>query len=243
MYSCQHCGREYKIKSYYTRHITTCQLMHKTSKELRDDEEYLADTPKIRQLYDIILEMNAQIKTLQKKVKSLENTHNEKQRKINILEWLEKQETPHIYLDNLLGKLEFSRHNLETVFNNNIISAMFDCLNSCLTDKDLGNTPLRVFEQKPNVMFIYNETGWSQLCIKQFEKIVCQLHKKCMQEFMKWQNEVEEKMTTSEFTSLFTENIHKINDKTTSYISKKLFQKLYDKHKINIKSIINIEVE
>ena len=63
--------------------------MNKTGKELRDDEEYLADTPKIRELYDIILEMNTQIKALQKKVRKLENTHQEKQRKINVVEWLQ----------------------------------------------------------------------------------------------------------------------------------------------------------
>ena len=54
MYCCNNCGREYKILSYYKRHQATCDIMKKTGKELRDDEEVLADTPNIRKLYDII---------------------------------------------------------------------------------------------------------------------------------------------------------------------------------------------
>ena len=244
MYSCQHCGREYKIKSYYNRHITTCKILHKTSKELRDDEEYLADTPKIRELYDIILEMNTQIKTLQRKIKKLENTHQEKQRKINIIEWLTTQYKPSIYWEDWLDTLVFSRKHLELVFQEDIIAALLDCLNhKCEEKDDLQNVPMRVFEQKQNAIFVYCQLGWKQIYSKDMEKVVCLLHKKCMQEFMKWETEAENQMSSSEFTSLFTERIHKINSKTTSYVSKRLFQKLYDTYKINIKSIINIEIE
>ena len=48
---------------------------------MRDDEECMADTPNIRDLYDIILEMNSQITTLKKKVKLLEKTHQTKEQK------------------------------------------------------------------------------------------------------------------------------------------------------------------
>lgn len=245
MYSCKHCGREYKIKSYYTRHITTCQILNKTGKELRDDEEYLADTPKIRELYDIILEMNTQIKALQKKVRKLENTHQEKQRKINVVEWLTTQDNPNIYWETWLDTIVFSKKHLEMVFHQDIITALIDCLNDNKgEDKDdLQNVPMRAFEQKQNAIFVYCSVGWKQINTKDMEKVVCLLHKKCMQEFMKWQAEAELQMSSSEFTSLFTERIHKINSKTTSYVSKRLFQKLYDNHKINIKSIINIEIE
>lgn len=243
MYSCQHCGREYKIKTYYTRHITACKILNKTSKELRDDEEYLADTPKIRELYDIILEMNTQLITLKKKVKKLENVHHEKQRKINIIEWLEQQNKPSVCWENWLDSLVFSRQHLETVFQSDIITAMLDCLNNKYREADPGNVPLRAFDQKQNILFVYLHTGWEQISANKFEKTVCQIHKKCMQEFMKWQEEAEDKMTSTEFTCLFTENIHKINSKTTTQVSKKLFQKLYDESKINIKSVINIEIE
>ena len=54
-FACQHCGREYSRKYYFTRHEAACGILTKTSKERALDEEELNDTPTVRQLYDIIL--------------------------------------------------------------------------------------------------------------------------------------------------------------------------------------------
>lgn len=243
MYSCQHCGRVYKIKTYYTRHVATCQILNKTSKEMRDDEECMADTPNIRDLYDIILEMNSQITTLKKKVKLLEKTHQTKQQKIKIVDWLREQSLPNITWDVWIENLLFTKGNLENVFQNDIVCAIYRCIKDDYEKKEDNNIPMRSFEQKPNSLFIYNSDGWVEINAKDLDNSICKIHKKCMQEFLRWQERAESEMTTQDFTRVFTENIRKINNKTTSYISKKIFQKLQDEYKINIKSLINIEIE
>ena len=243
MYSCQHCGREYKIKTYFTRHVATCQILNKTSKELRDDEECMADTPNIRDLYDIILEMNTQITTLKKKVKLLEKTHQTKQQKIKIVDWLREQSTPNVTWEVWVENLLFTQGNLENVFKTDIVSAMYLCIKDDYDKMENDNIPMRAFEQKPNSLFLYNLEGWIEINAKDLDKSICQIHKKCMQEFLRWQEDAERVMTTQDFTRIFTENIRKINNKTTSYISKKIFQKLQDEYKINIKSLVNIEIE
>ena len=243
MYSCQHCGREYKIKTYFTRHVATCQILNKTSKELRDDEECMADTPNIRDLYDIILEMNTQITTLKKKVKLLEKTHQTKQQKIKIVDWLREQSVPNITWDVWVENLLFTQGNLENVFQKDIVCAIYLCIRDDYEKKEDNNIPMRAFEQKPNSLFIYNSDGWVEINAKDIDNSICKIHKKCMQEFLRWQEHAESEMTTQDFTRVFTENIRKINNKTTSYISKKIFQKLQDEYKINIKSLINIEIE
>ena len=62
---CPFCCRVYKIKTYFDRHVISCKLLQKSSKERCDDEETQQDTPNIRELYDIILEMNNTIRNLQ----------------------------------------------------------------------------------------------------------------------------------------------------------------------------------
>lgn len=243
MYSCQHCGREYKIKTYFARHVATCKILNKTSKELREDEERMADTPNIRDIYDIILEMNTQIKSLQKKVKHLEGTHQSKEKKISIIEWLNPQKKPKITWEDWLSDLSFSRIYLEKIFEKDIVSAIYLCIKDDYEKKDNDNIPMRAFEQKPNSLFLYTCRGWTEIIAKELDSYVCHLHKKCMQEFLKWQEEAESEMSGHDFTRIFTENIHKINNKSTSYISKKLLQKLQDEYKINIKSVVNINVE
>lgn len=243
MYSCNHCGREYKIKTYYTRHIATCKLLNKSSKDLRDDEEYMADTPNIRDLYDIILEMNSQIKSLQTKVKALESSHKSKQRKINIVEWLDSQSKPSESWHNFISNIEFNSDDLDSVSCNGVITGMFNCLNNNLMKHNEKDIPLRAFQQKQSSLFIFTKETWNEITFKEFETAICCMHKKCMQEFMTWQSKAETTMSPSDFTLAFTEKIGKINEKTTIQISKKIFKKIYDEYKIDIKSIIDIEVE
>ena len=225
------------------RHVATCKILNKTSKELREDEERMADTPNIRDLYDIILEMNTQITALKKKVKLLEKTHQTKQQKIKIVDWLREQSAPNITWDVWVENLLFAKGNLENVFQKDIVCAIYLCIKDDYEKMENDNIPMRAFEQKPNSLFIYNSEGWVEINAKDLDNSICKIHKKCMQEFLRWQERAESEMTTSDFTRVFTENILKITNKTTSYISKKIFQKLQDDYKINIKSLINIEIE
>ena len=64
-----------------------------------------------------------------------------------------------------------------------------------------------------------------------------------MKEFINWQNDVEKTLSIDVFTSQFTENIHKLNCKSTAQISKKILNKLHNKLKINIKHMIQFEFE
>lgn len=243
MYCCNNCGREYKILSYYKRHQATCDIIKKTGKELQNEEEVLADTPDIRKLYDIILEMNMQIKTLQKKVKQLENNNHAKQKKINVMDWLRSLNPPRYNWDEWCTQVEFTNTHLSLVFQNSIIAGMFKSIKDCFETGDATNLPLQAFIQKPGVLFLYYKDGWQEVTYKEIESLVCMLHKKCMSQFMIWQKEAERDMTSTEFTCCFTENIHKINSKTTVQISKSIFQKLYEEYKINIKSVVKIDVE
>lgn len=242
MYTCQHCCRQYKIKTYYNRHIAACQILNKTSKELREDEEYMADTPDIRKMYDIILEMNTQIMTLKEKVKHLEKTHQTNDKKISVIDWLKPQEVPKTTWEDWLSNLSFSRKYLEKVFEKDIVYSISLCIKDDFEKREERNIPMRAFDQKQNSLFLYKSQGWVEINAKDFDNYVCHLHKKCMQEFMSWQEDAERAMSTLEFTSLFTENIHKMNNKSTSFIGRKIFKNLHDEYKINIKSIVNIEV-
>ena len=243
MYCCNNCGREYKILSYYKRHQATCDIIKKTGKELRDDEEVLADTPNIRKLYDIILEMNMKIKTLEKKVKQLENNNHAKQKKINVMDWLNSQSEPRHNWDEWCKLVDFTDTHLSLVFQNSIIMAMFKSIKDSFEKCDSTNLPIQAFIQKQGVLFLYYEDGWREVSCKDIHSLVCILHKKCMSQFMIWQKAAETAMTQTEFTCCFTENIHKINSKTTAQISKSIFQKLYEECKINIKSVVQIDVE
>jgi len=240
---CKFCKREYKIKTYYNRHIIACELLCKSSKELRNDQECMADTPDIRSLYDIVLEMNIQLQSLRKKVTVLEKEKQAKYRKINILDWLQTQSVPQITWKMWTGAIMFTRENLLETFKTDIISSLFTRIEHKCDEDKYDQLPVRAFEQKPNIFYVYEEEGWIEINDKVFEKYIGELHKKCMKEFINWQNDVEKTLSIDVFTSQFTENIHKLNCKSTAQISKKILNKLHNKLKINIKHMIQFEFE
>ena len=139
-------------------------------------------------------------------------------------------------------KIYYLQRKFRNVFQNDIVCAIYRCIKDDYEKKE-AYIYRCALEQKPNSLFIYNSDGWVEINAKDLDNSICKIHKKCMQEFLRWQERAESEMTTQDFTRVFTENIRKINNKTTSYISKKIFQKLQDEYKINIKSLINIEIE
>ena len=178
---CKHCSRQYKIKIYYDRHILACGLLHKTSKERHDSEEIHQDTPDTRTLYDMVLELSMQVQKLQNKVQALENASKRTQKKINILDWLNNQPKPACDWEHWVSSMQFDRSNLIECFNTNITTSVIECMKQYCDNINI--LPVRAFNQKPNILYTYGSSGWAELRGKEFERIVCRIHKLCMQEF------------------------------------------------------------
>ena len=239
---CKYCNRKYKIKTYYDRHILACEIMSKTTKERLQDEECMADTPNIRKVYDIVLEMNKQLQELREKVKELEKEKKEKKKKINVLDWLNNQTTkPSVYWSDLLNALEIKREDVLHIFKTDISRGIFQRLCDECERHDI--LPVQAYEQKPGILYVYDKEGWRDMKDTCFESSIKILHKKYMKEFVAWQTDAEKILGTTEFNKQFTENIHKLNNKTITQLSKKTLQELHKHTKVNIKDIIQLEIE
>jgi hypothetical protein len=240
---CKFCNREYKIKTYYNRHVITCELLSKTSKERRDIQECSADTPDIRSLYDIVLEMNKQIQDLRKKVIVLEKEKKAKHKKINILDWLNSQPSPPTTWKLWTDAIEVTRENLLETFKADMVSGILSRIEEKYDEDKCDKLPLRAFEQKPNIFYVYQEDEWIAINQKVFEKNISRLHKKYMMEFIKWRTDAEKELGSDAFTEQFTENIHKLTKDPIDQVGKKVMSKLHNKIKINIKHMIHYEFE
>lgn len=238
---CKYCDREYKIKVYYNRHVISCQLLHRSGKELRDFEECMADTPDIRGLYDIVLEMNAQIQQLQKKVGKLENEKRMTQKKVSIIDWLQTQQPPTDTWAKWGKGVMCTQEYLQYTFKTDITAGLFEILKDYCDGQP--SSPIKAFDQKQNILYVYEDDKWSELSRVAFEKLIGRIHQSCTREFVKWQDIQEGRMSSDEFMNIFTENIHKLNRLSITQISKKIYPQMYGHLKVNIKSTIQLKIE
>ena len=238
---CPHCAKSYKIKTYYDRHVSMCGLLQQSSKERAYDEEICQDTPTIRELYDMVMEMNHTIHHLKTKISILESGSKQQYKKINILEWLSSQPLPKHSWDEWSKTLQYNQDFLEICFKTNISNSIFECIKQyCEHSTDI---PLRAFHQKLNIFYVYKEDTWCELSKKEFEQLISSIHRQSNKEFMMWQQDSIKTLSPDAFNESFTKNLRQINAETPEDVSKKVFNKLYKNIKVNIKNIINFEFE
>ena len=92
MHCCPHCQRSYSRKIYFDRHIGVCEFLSKSKKAQKLDIEERKDTPTVRDLYMVVMELVKKNKQLEDRIEELSKlggmTTQKKQQKVDLIEWL-----------------------------------------------------------------------------------------------------------------------------------------------------------
>ena len=106
---CLNCGKSYIKKASLRKHEVTCELLYPNKHRRQianiDDEE---EVPSYRELFMMVRELGTKYKKLEKKIEEYERIVHREKRKINILEWLNKNQIPEYIFDNLESKIEIN---------------------------------------------------------------------------------------------------------------------------------------
>ena len=114
-YSCSFCMRKYVVKTYFDRHVATCELVHKTKKERNQDMEALADTPDHRQLYEMVLALSLKNKELEEKIAGLEKWANIRKKRLHVKDWLDENYKDVASFDVVIDELRITKNHFEIV--------------------------------------------------------------------------------------------------------------------------------
>jgi len=214
VYKCICCNREYQRKLFYDKHILLCHLtMTKSLAELKKDHQEQADTPTVRVLYEIILEMNAKIIKLEERLEERTKWIETKKRKINIVDWLNEKYNPYpaSYMS-WLNNIKINRHHLEMIFEMDFVLGISFILQNLLPFVD-GETmlPMKCFNQKDNIIFIFHEEKWQIMSVELFDKLMMYLSKKLISEFLLWQKDNIDKIENDDnFAIIHNNNLKKV---------------------------------
>ena len=156
-YKCNFCSRSYQRKLYYSRHITICELMCKSIKERQVESEEHDDTPSVRVLYDVILEMANKISHMERKITELSKCSDVKKRKFNMLTWLNENVNAGQTYGELIGEVLVERRHLEYLFKTDYISGILFVIQEFLP-LDAVNA-IKAFVQKPYILYVCKGEG------------------------------------------------------------------------------------
>jgi hypothetical protein len=260
VYKCGYCNKEYKLKQNYDRHSISCELYYKTNYEKKEDKEKV---PTVKELYAIILDMSVKCSKLEKKVEELTKWNASKKKKLNIIEWLNEKyshdgsNSNSKTFSNWLNTIQISRIHLEKVFKSDYINSIVEII------YELSNANIKAFDQKENVLFIYdnenneNDNGyvnikkekeeikntWKVMSSDTFIRLINLINKKLLNEFVNWQKENKYRMYEDEFSSIYTANVKKITcmHMSQDQIQNKIKKDLYKAIKMNLQNIVEYE--
>ena len=119
MYSCSFCQRIYQRKLYFDRHVIACEFLSKSNRERSLELEELDDTPNLRDLYKIIMELAAKCNNLEYQINDIKKATNIKKQKLNIIDWLNQHkssDTERITFNQLLNNIKITRDDLNILF-------------------------------------------------------------------------------------------------------------------------------
>jgi len=228
--NCPSCFKSFKRAGCYEKHIFQCQ---------RRNEEKI---PNNKELWDMITHLTEKYNTVQSEMEYLKNKMGIQNKKIDVLEWLNKQEKPNTTWKEIIENFEMKICDLDLIFQKGLIEGVVDIMIQYLQSFN-SNDVIRCYEQKKNVFYVFNGS-WEILNKGDFENSYKTIYQKILSSFEEYKNVNENKMNNDEFQIEFNNNFVKILCIQTPFESQsvRIKNKIFDELKENFKSIIELEI-
>ncbi len=228
--NCPSCFKSFKRAGCYEKHIFQCQ---------RRNEEKI---PNNKELWDMITHLTEKYNTVQSEMEYLKNKMGIQNKKIDVLEWLNKQEKPNNTWKEIIENFEMKICDLDLIFQKGLIEGVVDIMIQYLQSFN-SNDVIRCYEQKKNVFYVFNGS-WEILNKGDFENSYKTIYQKILSSFEEYKNVNENKMNDDEFQIEFNNNFVKILCVQTPFESQsvRIKNKIFDEIKENFKSIIELEI-
>jgi hypothetical protein len=190
----------------------------------------------------MITHLTEKYNTVQSEMEYLKNKMGIQNKKIDVLEWLNKQEKPNTTWKEIIENFEMKICDLDLIFQKGLIEGVVDIMIQYLQSFN-SNDVIRCYEQKKNVFYVFNGS-WEILNKGDFENSYKTIYQKILSSFEEYKNVNENKMNNDEFQIEFNNNFVKILCIQTPFESQsvRIKNKIFDELKENFKSIIELEI-
>ena len=161
MVKCQHCGKKYaKNGKHYLYHLTTCKAV-----KCEEKDEVIHSQREMRHIIKKLLKQN---NDQQKKIEELERRVQKDIRKINMVEWLNTNQSNNINLETWLKKLIITMDDLLYIFNSDFMRGLELIISKNIIKDEI---PFRAFSHKTKQLYIYDKSKWKKGSISDLKQI------------------------------------------------------------------------
>jgi hypothetical protein len=219
MHHCPHCQRSYQRKVYFERHVALCEILSKSKKERTLESQEEADTPSVRDLYRVVMELTLRYTQLEQKYQEMAKlVQGQKQHlKRDILVQLNANTASDTGPDFMtwLKNITVTRQHLEYLFQMDYAKGVVLVVQDHLQEekeKEKEKAAMQAFAAKDNAFYIYHaeQKKWILMDDVMYIKLMHTVDKKFMSEFVKWQTENKAKMYEDDFSLMYAKNVKKI---------------------------------
>ena len=270
---CIYCGKEYKKKSNYDKHLLFCEIIYRSKErknKVNDDDEEIFVLPTPKKMYFMLLEMADKYNKLEEKMEQMTKwvrTENNK-KKINLLEWLNNPSThnkPEFTFDEMINKVIIIDSDIEYLFHHSTIETINEIFTHSLYslgNSDSGNIlPLQMFTQKNNLFYIYNKNlnhnfntdfnnneiiCWHELSKEKLIKFLNSLHLKIVKAMSEWRKKNKDKINESDSCAIIYDKAFAklMNiDFKCDSTLNKIKSMIYSNMKTDVKNIIEYDIQ
>ena len=252
-YKCNFCSRNYKEKFNYDRHISVCKFLSQTPRQQDNEIELSSEIiPSTKEIFQLVKYLSMRVDKLEKENQQLKQQQN---KKINILEWLNKSDNKPTILfevwliDTIQPKIIDT---LETVFHNDLTTAIIKLFNDCIERNDSEHIPICSFAKKKSQIYVYdkdreddNDIKWIALTNKEIDKYIDYTSNQYISVFINdWYKPNQKNIEESEkYKNLYAEYYQKVLGGTVSkeIRNTKIKKFIYNKLKRTISNVIEYE--
>ena len=229
--NCPNCLKIYKKKGSYENHIFKCEreIANTNNKE---------SIPKLFEMIEKLIENQNQ---MQLEISNLKANLNRKNKKINVLDWLNDKEEIEGDFTEKWKKIELSENDLLIIFDKGYVKGISEILNTLFSDL---NT-VRCFNEKRNIIYTFTNGKWDEIQKEEWEEIIKRVNNQILVLFKKYQDQNLEQMENETFHKQLNNYLGKILCVEINFETKcnRIKNNVYNFLKIGFKNIIELHID
>ena len=210
VYECVCCFRRYKSKVYYDRHVSACELLHKSRHQRADELEMIGDIPDARKLYEMVLALAMKNKVLEEKIDAITKCVDVKPKRVHAKEWLNQNYCEVQTFDSFMSKKTITACDYTAVCKYDYIEGIIMILKKMFPIELETSLPLKAFGQKENTLFVKNDDGWNIMSNIELEGVVASIGKQLMTRFVEWQESNKHRLSEDSYVEEYMNTLQKM---------------------------------
>jgi|TARA_B110000967_G_C18707962_1_gene471229 hypothetical protein len=190
----------------------------------------------------MITTLTGKYNMVQTELESLKRHINIKNKRLNVLSWLNEQPVPITTWSRCMDNFTVSVTDLECIFKNGFIDGVLAIINNYLY-QDENRSTIKCFEQKNNIIYVFDEQ-WKELTKDEFSVLFNGIYKKSFAAFDNYKNENMYRMNNDDFQTEYSNNFMKLlcSQLTPEAKCTRIKNKLYNEFKENFKTIVELDI-